>query len=153
MLIPLICWVVDDEPIRMFPTRGRPPVPIAHAPTSQTTFADILPSHMIAVAPPISQPSRRLTIKIASPTVASPTRSQYSPGLSPSSSARSLWGIVRSKTVPTRMRDVVETAVRRSSTKKQKDTEGQYERLSNDRMRPQATSSKASGHAKRSTFS
>lgn len=128
----IITFVLDDEPIRLMPNSPtRPANGVAtypSSPTSPTSFRDFLPAHTMTGAPPQEPPRRKTTLKAPGGS-SSLHRAQTSPGSAPSQNQKSLWNVVRSKTVPTKMRDVVENIVRRDSGRKGQSKDRQYERL------------------------
>ncbi|KIP10550.1 hypothetical protein PHLGIDRAFT_28382 [Phlebiopsis gigantea 11061_1 CR5-6] len=109
----------DDEPIRLMPnspTRSSHTVTASPAtPTSPMSFRDFLPPDAMTGATPQEAPRRRVTMKM--PSSSALQRAQTSPRRD-TTPQRSLWNVVRSKTAPTKMRDIVHNVVRRSSKSK-----------------------------------
>ena len=123
---------LDNEPIRLFPTMPAAPANAgAKSTVSPTSFKEMLPAHLIAAAPPVAPPPRKSLNNLRNTAASSsPTHSRSNSG-----SKRSLWGVVRSATLPVKMRDVVDNVIRRPSVNKQQRREGDsdgYARLPND---------------------
>ena len=143
--------VADSEPIRLMPnspTRSAG-VNLPSSPTSPSfnTFQDILPANLIASAPPPEPPRRKMTLKASEGRPLH--RAQTSPGRDPP--PRNLWNVVRDATTRTKMRDVVESVTRRTSSgaDHRKDT-ALYKRLSGDSS-SDVPLPKGRGHAKQAT--
>lgn len=123
--------LLDDEPIRMMPNSPtRPTNGVAvypSSPTSPMSFRDFLPANAMTSASSPEPPRRKVTLK--TPAASSLQRAQTSPGGEPPQRRQSLWNAVRSKTMPTKMRGVVDSVVRRTSGSKEHSKDRQYERL------------------------
>lgn len=123
--------LLDDEPIRLMPNSPKRPTngvaAYPSSPTSPTSFRDFLPAHAMTGASSPEPPRRKVTMK--TPAASSLQRAQTSPGGEPPQRRQSLWNAVRTKTMPTKMRGVVDSVVRRTSGSKEHSKDRQYERL------------------------
>jgi len=108
----------DDEPVRLMPNSPIPsPSPSPKSPSSagKSSFHDFLPASMITAASPSSVAPARSPLKLPSPTKSSHSRSPTA--ASSESQKESVWSVVRRATMPSKMRNVVETVTRRASSK------------------------------------